>query len=63
MEKFDVVIRFPKDKSTSTVTITGAEENVEDAKEHLIMLAEDYVSFLAFGGECIHLESFIYTRI
>ena len=45
MEKFDVTIRFPKDKSSSTVTITGLEENVEDAKEHLLMLAEDYVSY------------------
>ena len=43
MDKFHVVVRFPKDKTDSAVTITGTEENVEDAKEHLLMLAEDYV--------------------
>ena len=45
MERFNVDIRFPKDKdSGGTVVIQGLEENVEDAKEHLITLAEDYVS-------------------
>ena len=43
MDKFRVVVRFPKDKTNGTVTITGMEENVEDAKEHLLMLTEDYV--------------------
>ena len=37
-------IRFPKDKGSSIVVIQGLEENVEDAKEHLVTLAEDYVS-------------------
>ena len=44
MERFNVDIRFPKDKDSSIVVIQGLEENVEDAKEHLITLAEDYVS-------------------
>ena len=44
MDKFKVVVRFPKDKSSDVVSITGLEENVEDTKEHLMMLAEDYVS-------------------
>lgn len=44
MDKFKVVVRFPKDKSCDAVSITGLEENVEDAKEHLTILAEDYVS-------------------
>ena len=44
MERFNVDIRFPKDKDSSVVVIQGLEENVEDAKEHLITLAEDYVS-------------------
>lgn len=43
MEKFSVVVRFPKVKSSDSVSITGLEENVEDAKEHLTMLAEDYM--------------------
>ena len=44
MEKFHVDIRFPRDKQSSMVTITGMEENVEDAKEHLLTIAEEYVS-------------------
>ncbi len=44
MEKFKVLVKFPKDKSGNTVSVTGLEENLEDAKEHLMMLAEDYVS-------------------
>ena len=44
MERFKVDIRFPRDKQSSTVVITGLEENVEDAKEHLYTLTEDYVS-------------------
>ena len=44
MDQFSVVVRFPRDKLANMVTITGMEENVEDAKEHLLMLAEDYVS-------------------
>ena len=44
MDQFNVVVRFPRDKQTNTVTISGMEENVEDAKDHLLMLADDYVS-------------------
>ena len=44
MERFKVDIRFPRDKSSENVIITGLYENVEDAKEHLVTLAEDYVS-------------------
>jgi len=44
MERFRVDIRFPRDKQSNTVTITGMEENVEDAREHLVTVAEDYVS-------------------
>lgn len=43
MERFKVDIRFPRDKQSSTVVITGLEENVEDAKEHLYTVAEDYM--------------------
>ena len=48
MDQFNVVVRFPRDKLSNTVTITGMEDNVEDAKEHLLMLAEDYVSICSF---------------
>ena len=44
MEKYKVDIRFPRDKSSDQVTVTGLEENVEDCKEYLLTLAEDYVS-------------------
>ena len=46
MDRFNVDIRFPKDKGSGVVVIQGLEENVEDAKEHLITLAEDYVSWV-----------------
>ena len=36
MERFNVDIRFPKDKDSGVVVIQGLEENVEDAKEHLV---------------------------
>lgn len=44
MDRFSVVVRFPRDKQANAVTITGLEENVEDAKEHLLMMEDDYVS-------------------
>ena len=44
MDRFKVDIRFPRDKTSSTVVITGLVENVEDVKEHLMALTEDYVS-------------------
>ena len=44
MDKYSVDIRFPRDKTSNIITITGLEENVEDAKEYLLTLAEDYVS-------------------
>ena len=43
MDQFQVDVRFPKDKNSNVVTIQGLEENVEDAKYHLLTLAEDYV--------------------
>ena len=44
MEKYHVDIRFPRDKSSNVITITGLEENVEDAKEDLLTKADDFVS-------------------
>ena len=60
MERFKVDIRFPRDKQSSTVVITGLEENVEDAKEHLYTVAEDYVSM---GGCVAEERGLIYSGI
>lgn len=43
MDQYQVDIRFPRDKHSDSVTISGLEEHVEEAKEHLLMLADDYV--------------------
>lgn len=53
MERFSVDIRFPRDKGSDIITITGLEENVEDAKEHLLTVAEDYVSSLFIHTWCV----------
>lgn len=45
MDDFKVDIRFPRDPTDDTVTITGSEDAVEDCEEHLLMLEEEYVSF------------------
>lgn len=48
MDEFKVDIRFPNSNSRqgedSIVVITGDEDNVLDAKDHLLNLAEEYVS-------------------
>ena len=43
MEKFAVDIKFMGGDTGNTVTIEGNEENVEECKEHLLELAEEYV--------------------
>lgn len=50
MNQFKVDIRFPKSNANgeanpNLVTITGMPENVEEAKEHLLELADGYVSW------------------
>jgi hypothetical protein len=47
MEQYSVDIKFPRNTDTdpNTVTVIGAEENVLDAKEHLLNLEEEYVSY------------------
>ena len=58
MEQFQVDVRFPKDKNSNVVTIQGLEENVEDAKYHLLTLAEDYVCMLCIfvrACVCVHV--------
>ena len=45
MEQFKVDIRFPRsDNPDGPVAISGAPENVDDAKDHLLILEEEYVS-------------------
>jgi predicted PilT family ATPase len=61
MDRFNVDIRFPKDKGSGVVVIQGLEENVEDAKEHLITLAEDYMQDVFERDEEIQLMR-QYTR-
>lgn len=48
MEDFNVDIKFPRndDSDPNLVIISGQEENVIDAKDHLLNLAEEYVSKL-----------------
>jgi len=49
MEEFKVDIRFPKegDENKNLVVITGVPEGVQDAKDRLIELEEDYLSDVA----------------
>lgn len=45
MEKYNVDIRFPRsDNPNGPVAISGAPDNVDDAKDHLLLLEEEYVS-------------------
>lgn len=44
MDEYKVDIRFPKQGDDNIVIISGEEENVLDAKDHLLNLAEEYVS-------------------
>ena len=46
MDTYSVDIRFPKDKESSMVTISGLEDNVEEAKDHLLNLEEEYVRIM-----------------
>jgi hypothetical protein len=46
MEDYNVEIKFRKvtDPNPNLVTITGSEDNVSEAKDHLLNLEEEYVS-------------------
>ena len=47
MDQFKVDIRFPRsDNPNGPVAISGAPDNVDDAKDHLLVLEEEYVSTL-----------------
>lgn len=51
MEDYKVDIKFPRsdDPDPNLVTITGFEENVLEAKDHLLNLEEEYVSQKVFN--------------
>ena len=50
MEQYKVDIRFPKDKNSDVVTVTGLEENVMDAKDEILSRADDFVSWWSSYG-------------
>ncbi|XP_065187615.1 vigilin-like [Sycon ciliatum] len=41
MDDFAVEVKFPADKNSPTITITGAPDNVDDCKEHLLLIVEE----------------------
>lgn len=43
MDKFSVDITFTGGESGNTVTVEGNQENVEECKEHLLEIAEEYM--------------------
>lgn len=53
MDEYKVDIKFPRksDSDPNLVTIIGAEDNVLDAKEHLLNLEEEYVSSLSISSK------------
>lgn len=50
MDEYKVDIKFPRktDPDPNIVTIKGAEENITQAKDHLLNLEEEYVCILHF---------------
>lgn len=52
MDDFRVDIKFPRndDPNPNLVIISGQEDNVFEAKEHLLNLAEEYVSSFCRPG-------------
>lgn len=59
MQKFNVEIRFPRSSDTdpNIVTISGQDEDVEAAKDHILNLEEEYVS-LTIRVSCSLLTKF-----
>ena len=49
MDKYQVEIKFPRqgDSNPNLVTIIGSEDNVWDAKEEILNLADNYVSHVS----------------
>lgn len=49
MDTYKVDIRFPSLNTSDPVVISGLAENVEEAKDQLLLLEEEYVSvYFAF---------------
>lgn len=48
MDQYKVDIRFPRGKPDDPVVITGLAPDVEEAKEQLELLEEEYVSIFLF---------------
>ena len=48
MDEYNVDIRFPRSEGNdpSLVVISGLAENVDEAKDHILNLAEEYVSIV-----------------
>lgn len=61
MDKFGVDIKFTGGETGNTVTIEGNEENVEDCKDHLIELADEYMDAILEKLE-FQAEMSQYTR-
>lgn len=57
MDEFKVDIKFPRsdDPDPNLVTITGNEDNVYEAKDHLLNLEEEYVSIYFEAYRCCNL--------
>jgi polyribonucleotide nucleotidyltransferase len=61
MEQYKVDIRFPKDKGTDIVTVTGLEENVMDARDEILSRADDFMEDVRVKEEEKELQK-MYTR-
>ena len=59
MDEYKVDIKFPRpgDQNPDLVVIMGAEENVLDAKEQILNLAEEYVRIKFLNVLCVVLMS------
>lgn len=44
MQDFGVEVKFPSDKNSPEITISGPPENVDDCKEHILLIVEEQVS-------------------
>ena len=51
MDTYKVDIRFPSHNTSDPVVISGMAENVEEAKDQLLLLEEEYVR-VNFAFDC-----------
>lgn len=57
MDTYKVDIRFPSLNTSDPVVISGPEDNVEEAKEQLLLLEEEYVSVASVSVFLFHVVS------